>query len=78
MVREEGATGYRLIAGHHRLEAWKRHFGKQVPIPAIIYPPNTPDALIIVLKIEENLHPNELSAKSARGRRSSSPQPSRS
>ena len=22
-VRDEGATGYRLIAGHHRLEAWK-------------------------------------------------------
>ena len=28
VVREEGANDHRLIAGHHRLEAWKRHFGK--------------------------------------------------
>jgi hypothetical protein len=45
-VRDEGATGYRLIAGHHRLEAWKRHFGKQAPIPADIYSSDTPDERI--------------------------------
>ena len=60
-VRAEGPR-YRLITGHHRLEAWKRHFGKQRPIPADIYPPDAPDALITVLEIEENLLRKELTA----------------
>jgi ParB-like nuclease domain len=45
-VRDEGANGYRLIAGHHRLEAWKRHFGERQPIDAVIFPSHTPDARI--------------------------------
>jgi hypothetical protein len=48
-VRAEGESQYRLIAGHHRLEAWKRCFGTQRPILANVYPPDTPDALITVL-----------------------------
>jgi hypothetical protein len=35
-VRDEGAHGYLLIFGANRLEAWKRHFGEQTPIPADI------------------------------------------
>jgi hypothetical protein len=35
-VRDEGANRYRLIFGANRLEAWKRHFGEQTPIPADI------------------------------------------
>ncbi|HEU4475307.1 MAG TPA: ParB N-terminal domain-containing protein [Methyloceanibacter sp.] len=62
VVREEGANDHRLIAGHHRLEAWKRHFGKLRPIPVDVYPPGTPDALITILEIEENLLRKELSA----------------
>jgi hypothetical protein len=62
VVRAEGADNCRLIAGAHRLEAWERQFGEQRPIPAIVYPPDTPDALITVLKIEENLLRKELSA----------------
>ena len=42
VVRAEGAARYRLIAGHHRLEAWKRHFGERQPIPADIYPRTRP------------------------------------
>ena len=38
VVHEEGATAYCLIAGHHRLEAWKRHFGKLRPIIGATYP----------------------------------------
>ena len=61
-VRAEGAGQYRLIAGLHRLEAWKHYFGEQQPIPATIYPPDTPDALIEVLEFEENLRRKELNA----------------
>lgn len=60
VVRAEGADRYRLVAGLHRLEAWTRRFGEQRPIPAIIYPSDTPDALITVLEIEENLRRKEL------------------
>jgi ParB-like chromosome segregation protein Spo0J len=62
VVRAEGTSHYRLIADGHRLEAWERRFGKERPIPAIIYPPEVPDALITVLEIEENLVRKELSA----------------
>jgi ParB-like nuclease domain len=61
-VRDEGATGYRLIAGHHRLEAWKRHFGERQPIQAVVFPSHTPDARITVLEAGENLHRKELTA----------------
>ena len=61
-VRAEGPAQYRLIAGHHRREVWTRCFGEQRPIPAIIYPTDTPDALIEVLEIEENLLRKELTA----------------
>jgi ParB-like chromosome segregation protein Spo0J len=62
VVRAEAVSRYRLIAGHHRLEAWKRRFGNERPIRAIIYPSDTPDALITVLEIEENLLRKELTA----------------
>jgi ParB-like chromosome segregation protein Spo0J len=61
-VRQEGAASYRLIAGGNRLEAWKRCVGEQRPMPANVYPPNTPDALITILEIEENLFRKELTA----------------
>jgi ParB-like nuclease domain len=62
LVRDEGATGYRLVAGHHRVEASRRCFGEEAPISAIIYPEDTPDPLIEVLEIEENLFRKELTA----------------
>jgi ParB-like chromosome segregation protein Spo0J len=61
-VRDEGATGYRLIAGHHRLEAWKRQFGERQPIEAVIFPSHTPDARITALETGENLHRKDLTA----------------
>jgi ParB-like nuclease domain len=61
-VRDEGATGYRLIAGQNRLQAWKRHFGDRQPIDAMIYPSHTPDALITDLDAGENLDRQELTA----------------
>jgi hypothetical protein len=62
LVRDEGVTGYRGIAGFHRVEASKRRCGEDRPIPAIIYPAHTPDALIAILEIEENLLRKELTA----------------
>ena len=62
LARDEGASGYRLISGHHRLETWKRCFGEQAAICASILPPNTPDALTVILEIEENLFRKELTA----------------
>jgi DNA-binding MarR family transcriptional regulator len=62
VVRAEGADDYRLVAGLHRLEAWTRRFGDQRPIPAIVYPSDTPDEQITVLEIEENLLRKELTA----------------
>jgi hypothetical protein len=61
-VRDEEAKGYRLIYGLQRLEAWKRHFGEQTPMPAKIYPPHTPDALIAMIEDEENLFRKELTS----------------
>lgn len=61
-VRDEGEGRYRLIHGHLRLEAWKRCRGEQTPIPANIYPPHTPDALITILQIEENVLRRHLTA----------------
>ena len=61
-VGEQPLLNQILIAGGHRLEAWKRCFGEQRPIPATIYPPDTPDALITILEIEENLLRKELTA----------------
>jgi hypothetical protein len=50
------------VTGLHRLEASRRRFGEQAPIQAIVYPPDTPDAVIEVLQIEENLSRKELTA----------------
>jgi ParB-like nuclease domain len=61
-VRAEGASGYRLIAGHQRLEAWKRHFGEWQPIEAVIFPSHMPDARITLLDVGEDSHRKDLTA----------------
>jgi ParB-like chromosome segregation protein Spo0J len=60
-VRDEGPNGYRLIAGGNRLEAWKRHFGEQQPIQAVILPSHASDARITALETGENVIRKELS-----------------
>jgi len=62
LLLDQGASRYRLIAGRNRLEAWTRCYGEQLPIPAKVYPPDTPDALSEILEIEENLRRKELTA----------------
>jgi ParB-like chromosome segregation protein Spo0J len=65
-VWEKSPGEFQLVAGAIRLEAWIRRYGNQRPIPAIVYPPNTPEARITMLEFEENSLRKDLTASELR------------